>query len=309
VRGVGVRLIGATPYWSVIEGRGMGSRWRAVLGDAPDGLTGWVGDELARLERCWSRFDASSELRTVERAAAGRWAAISPTLALAVDRSLRLARATAGAFDPAVGSCMAAIGYDRTFSAVERDAPHAVRPQPSPGAAGVELDPGGPALRLRPGTCLDLGGLGKGLAADLVVEGALDRGARSCCAGVGGDVRVGGVAPPGGWVIPLADPAGSADRAVAIDAGALVTSTTAIRTWRRAGRCLHHIVDPSTGVPASTGVRAVIASAADAWWAEGVAKAALVVGRDRGAQLMSRCGVDGWIVADDGSWTTVGDRR
>lgn len=304
-----MRVTTAPPYWSVVEGRGMGSRWRAVLGDGPPGLDRWVSGELARLESCWTRFDASSELRVAEQLAVGRWAPVSRTLAIALDRALRLADATAGAFDPTVGSCLLAIGYDRTFTAVDRDSPRPVHPRASPGVGDLELDLDGPALRLRRGTRLDLGGIGKGLAADLVVEGALDRGARSACVGVGGDVRVGGRAPAGGWEIQLADPGGGPQRTVAITTGALVTSTTAIRNWWRAGRRLHHIVDPGSGVPANTGVQAVIASAAETWWAEGIAKAALINGRDAGTRLMTACGVAGWIVADDGSWTDVGGRQ
>ncbi len=236
----------------------MGSRWRAVLGDAPDGVIGWVGHELARLESAWSRFDPASELRRVEAAAGGRWVPISVVLGAAIDRALRLAHHTEGIFDPTVGGCLAALGYDRTFRLVPADGPDPVAPVPAAGHAAIELDPAGPALRLRRGTRLDLGGVGKGLAADLVVAGALERGAASACVGVGGDVRVGGVAPPGGWPVPLADPAGGAPRTVILHAGALVTSTTAIRHWRRGGRDLHHLVDPATGRPATTGIRAVV---------------------------------------------------
>lgn len=301
-----MRLTSAPSYWTTGEGRAMGSRWRVVLGDAPDGLQRWVADELARLELAWSRFDPASELRRVELSAAGRWVPISTTLATAIGRALRLAEATAGVFDPTVGSCLAAIGYDRTFCAVTVEEPWAVDPVAAAGVDSVELDLDGPALRLRPGTRLDLGGVGKGLAADVIVDGALHRGAASACAGVGGDIRVGGVTPAAGWPVPLADPAGGPLRTVTLDGGALVTSTTTSRRWRRAGRLLHHLVDPATGRPATTGIRAVIASADTAWWAEGIAKAALISGHDHGARLMERTAVSGWIVGDDSLWTTVG---
>jgi thiamine biosynthesis lipoprotein len=260
---------------------------------------------VARLERAWSRFLPGSELRRAELAAAGRWTPISPTLALALDRALLLAAGTGGLFDPTVGASLDAIGYDRPFHLVATDDRAAVRPVAAPGPTAIELDPDGPALRLRPGTQLDLGGVGKGLAADLLVAGARSRGATSACIGIGGDVRVGGATPVGGWPVPLADPAGGPARCVTLRDGALVTSTTSVRAWQRGGRRVHHLVDPRSGAPAATGIRAVIARADEAWWAEGVAKAALVAGRVEGRLVLSHCGVAGWFVDADGAWTVA----
>lgn len=54
---------------------------------------------------------------------------------------------------------------------------------------------------------------------------------------------------------------------------------------------MHHIIDPATGAPAEHGVVAVVAQADEAWWAEGVAKAALVAGVGAGLELLERLGV------------------
>src|SRR4051794_41754616 len=67
--------------------------------------------------------------------------------------------------------------------------------------------------------------------------------------------------------------------------GAIVTSTTRMRTWRRNGRRYHHLIDPSTGESTRTGVAAVVAHAPDAWWAEGIAKAVIVAGAEAGGAL------------------------
>ena len=50
---------------------------------------------------------------------------------------------------------------------------------------------------------------------------------------------------------------------------------------------MHHLIDPATGAPADRGVVAVVAQADEAWWAEGVAKAALVAGVDDGPRRCS----------------------
>ena len=68
---------------------------------------------------------------------------------------------------------------------------------------------------------------------------------------LGGDVAVAGPAPTGGWGVghrpALHDGPADADEVVAVHAGGLASSGTTARTWTRAGRTLHHIVDPWTG--------------------------------------------------------------
>jgi thiamine biosynthesis lipoprotein len=80
--------------------------------------------------------------------------------------------------------------------------------------------------------------------------------------------------------------------------GGLVASTTRIRAWTRGGRPMHHIVDPATGVPSASGVTAAVVTAAHAWWAEGIAKAIVVVGVERGLALAHRAGVHAWCFTD-----------
>jgi thiamine biosynthesis lipoprotein len=99
---------------------------------------------------------------------------------------------------------------------------------------------------------------------------------------LGGDVRVAGPTPDDGWRIAvgddheraLADP----DLVVSIAGGGLATSSTARRTWRRAGRTVHHIVDPRTGdVPVSRW-RTVSVAAATCVDANTASTAAVVLG-------------------------------
>ena len=63
---------------------------------------------------------------------------------------------------------------------------------------------------------------------------------------------------------------------------------------------MHHIIDPATGQPADGGVVAVVAQADEAWWAEGVAKAALVAGVPAGLELLERLGVAALVVDTQG---------
>jgi thiamine biosynthesis lipoprotein len=284
--------------------RAMGGGVEIVLVDAPEGLAAWAAAELGRCERSWSRFLPDSELSRCNRSPADVVAA-SPRLLAAVTRALVLWGATAGRFDPTVLDALVELGYDRTFAEV-RDGPPRTRTRWTavPGAASVTVDVAAGTIVRPAGVHLDLGGVGKGLAADLVAQGLVDRGARGACVAVGGDVRVAGDGPHGGgWDIPVERP-GHEDEDLFVrrlrDA-AIVTSTTAYRRWRSDGGWVHHLVDPTTATSARTDVAAVVVAAPEAWWAEGLAKAALVAGGAEGATLLRRHGVDGWLLDADGA--------
>jgi len=226
-----------------------------------------------------------------------------------VERAIDAWRVTDGAFDPTVLPALIAAGYDRDFDAVARDqrgTGSVDDPTPTPGCDGIELDAVVGAIRMPPGVAIDVGGIGKGRAADLLALELLDRGATGVLVDLGGDLRVAGEAPevaPGvrGWVVGIDDPldTGATGRLMLADGG-IATSSRLRRHWTRDGRPMHHLVDPRTGAPATTGLASVTVLAGSACHAEVVAKAAFVLGPARGAALITRLGVTGVMVHDDG---------
>ncbi len=227
----------------------------------------------------------------------------------AIERCDALWHAVSGAFDPTILDALEALGYDRSFESIDRaDGPPPIVPQAAPGWSRVQLDYEEQGVCVPPGVRIDLGGIGKGLAVDLIAQGLVDRGAASACVALGGDVRVAGDPPnAAGWSVPVEDPvSGVPVFQTGITKGALAMSTTLIRRWHRGGREVHHIVDPSDGLPAEGGIVSAVVAAKDAWWAEGLAKAAIVAGRQGGAALLHEHGVAAWFALDDGTTTTVG---
>ena len=212
-------------------------------------------------------------------------------------------RITGGAFDPTILPALESIGYDRDFAWVDRDGPACVAwKHQTPGCAGIELDPVISSVRLPEGVAIDLGGIGKGLAADLVACALVEAGAEGVMVNLGGDARVAGVPPRAeGWIVDCENPlaAGSAGT-VRLAAGAVCTSTRLRRSWTRGERAVHHLIDPSTGTPSWSGLASVTVLAAEAWWAEVLAKAAFVAGPETGADLLRSQGVTGLFVRDDG---------
>jgi thiamine biosynthesis lipoprotein len=288
------------PAWSDTRRRAMGTAARVlVLGGSPD-LPARAWARIEDLEARWSRFRPTSELCRLN-AAGGAPVVVSHETYYVVARAIGSWRETQGWFDPTVLDALEQAGYDRDFAAVvDDDVATTSPPGPAPGCAGIELLPLLSAVQLPEGVRLDLGGIGKGTAADLVVGDLLAAGAEGACVDLGGDIRVGGTGPDeGAWRIDL-DPDVAPDGSFRLAAGAVATSTRVRRAWTQNGVPRHHLIDPRRGTSATSGLRSVTVVAAEAAAAEVLAKAAFVAGPAAGPALLSEHGVTGLLVADDG---------
>jgi len=262
------------------------------------------------VDRAYSRFRDDSEIVRLNEHAGERMI-VSPLLAEAIAASLRAARLTGGAVDPTVGRAMRAIGYDADFDVVGRvRGPIDIHLEPVPGWEAVELAIAAREVRVRRGVELDLGSTGKALAADLAAATALTAGGGGgVLVSLGGDIAVGGNPPIGGWRILVAEDSEATDDAdgevVAIETGALATSSTTVRRWRRGDRMLHHLVDPRTGGPVVSPWRTASVVAATCVDANTAATASIVMG-EAAISWLGAAGLAARLVAEDGSITRVG---
>lgn len=265
---------------------------------------------LDDIDRTCSRFREDSELRLLG-AQPDRRVAISPLLARAIEEAIRAARQTDGAVDPTVGRAMRAVGYDDDFARLPSNgAPLFLRLEPIPGWQAIRYEASTSTVCLRPGVELDLGSTGKALAADLAAAAALDAGSASgVLVSVGGDVAVAGTPPTGGWRVLAAEdsntPPDSEGEVIAILGGAVATSSTTVRRWHRGEIELHHLIDPSTGLPAVTPWRTVSVFAGTCVDANTAATAAVVRGAG-GLSWLEGTGLAARLVAGDGSVVRIG---
>jgi FAD:protein FMN transferase len=228
--------------------------------------------EVEACERALSRFDPATDLSRLNRAA-GEWVAIGGRLESALRAALRIRAETAGRFDPTVLPALIAAGYDRSFEQLDERPARAAAGWRA--GAGIDLSPR--RARIERGAAVDLGGIGKGFSAARTL--AAMRAAWPAMPGaivdLGGDIAAGGTPPDRGpWRIAIADPSGRRPvlGRLLIDEGAVATSGRNARRFGPAGS-LHHLIDPSTGVPAVAGPLAVTVVARDATDAEGHATA------------------------------------
>jgi thiamine biosynthesis lipoprotein len=236
--------------------------------------------------------------------------AVSPTLARFADLAIKAAALTGGLVDPTLLGEIEAAGYTGDLERpVDLAAALVVAPERSPAAPRadqrwrlVRVDGYEDIVFRPPGLRLDSGGLAKGLFCDLLAEtlGTHDAYAVDCA----GDVRVGGAAGQQ-RAIQVASPFEPTAVLHTFHEREVAAATSGIgrRSWiGHDGRPRHHLLDPSTGSPAFTGIVQVTALAARGVVAETCAKAAILRGPD---------GAEGWlpdggvIVFDDGSHRVV----
>ena len=218
--------------------------------------------EFHRLEALLTRFDPASEL---SRLNAERSLDASRELCEVVELALAGRAATGGRFDPTVHDALVEAGYDRTFDELPPDGPAPAQGIPCGGRVRMS----GTRIELDDGVRLDLGGIGKGYAAERAAPILSATG--PCLVNAGGDIALRGV-----WTIGVE----TTEPTLELAGGGLATSGRDRRAWRRGGRELHHLIDPATGEPAACDLLRASVVGRDAVHAEIWAKALFLAGSE-----------------------------
>jgi thiamine biosynthesis lipoprotein len=280
---------------------------RAMSCAASIGTTGSDSDAVERavhriceLEQRRSRFLDDSEISGLNRAGGAARRCSPDTIALVI-ALVRAWHATDGAFDPTLLGSLVELGYaaSRGDATLRTSLAPTVTPAGDPGRVLVDEVAG--VVRLPAGTSLDPGGLGKGLAADIVVSELLADGVEGALVEIGGDLRVAGRPPEsGGWCVAIDHPLGGERELLSVRDGGVATSTSRIRCWIADGELRHHVLDPSTRRPADHDVVGCTVIAGTAAWAEAFTKVAFVRGVGAAIDLYEAGGLAARIVTDDG---------
>lgn len=266
-------------------------------------------------EQRFSRFREDSELSRLNRTRSPFRA--SPELFSILLRARSYVELTDGLFDPAVGSAMIALGYDRSFApgALDRDASCERGERGS--FLDVVLDAEHRVVTRPPHIHLDLGGMVKGATVDraavlLGPSGAID---------AGGDAYLRGYATEDEepWLVEVEDPRDSSQTlvTVAVANSAVATSAGNRRRWRRGRRgdgdragsqWVHHLIDPRTQRSAAEELLQATVFAPSTELADVLAKVAFVLGpREAPAFLERQAAVSAVLVPRCGRPLFVGN--
>jgi FAD:protein FMN transferase len=180
--------------------------------------------------------------------------------------------------------------------------------RPAAGAGVIEMDRSTRVVRVKGGYELDLGATGKALAVDRALREAQAAAGCGVLVSIGGDLASAGEAPPDGWPVLVTDdhaaPLDAPGEVISLRSGALATSSTTVRRWGQHGVQRHHILDPSTGLPAFEHWRTVSVVARTCVDANAAATAAIVWGEAATGWLKEHR-LPARLVRPDGSLTYV----
>jgi thiamine biosynthesis lipoprotein len=246
--------------------------------------------EFHRLESLLSRFRDTSELSRLNRDGEIDG---SPDLVQVTELALQARERTGGRFDPTVHEALVGAGYDRSFELLPAEGGESRAAR-----CGGTVTVCGHHIELEPGFKLDLGGIGKGYAAEQAATVLAAAG--PCLVNAGGDVAV----RAGAWPVGVQTSTGTLT--LELSSGALATSGRDRRRWRRDGRELHHLIDPATGTSADGDLLRVTVVGNDAIEAEIWAKALFLAGAGAAEAEANALGLPCVIVATDGRTTTAG---
>ena len=142
------------------------------------------------------------------------------------------------------------------------------------------------------GQSVDLGGIGKGYAADRMLAIFRRHRVRSAFVDLGGNIATLGKKPNGAlWNIAIRDPSqtGSIVGTLSVANASVVTSGDDQRAVRgKDGACYSHIIDPRTGMPAQGGLLSVTVISASSALADALATASFTAGMKEGLRLLKR---------------------
>ena len=216
-------------------------------------------EEIHRLEELFSRTRVDSEIALLNRMP-GKGVEVGEEVCSLLRAAGEYTAVTGGAFDITVAPIVSAWGF--TTESQQIPAKEELNELLAfVGMEHVHLDD--ETAILDEGTQVDLGGIAKGYASDLVgkifQENDIPRGTIQ----LGGNVLAWGQRPDGQpWRVGIQDPKhpedGSALAAViGLSDAFAVTSGSYQRFFEEDGKLYHHIIDPATGYPADNGLTSV----------------------------------------------------
>lgn len=257
-------------------------------------------DEIKRLEGLLSTWIASSELSHVNTAAGLHPVKVSPETFEIVAKSIEIARLTDGGFNIAVGPAVEA------WSVTERqDIPadeELERLKDVVDWTNIRLDQDEQTIFLpRRGMRIDVGGIGKGYAADRAATAMKRMGAQGGVVALSGDIKTFGVLPhAAGFPVGIKHPRQEGRVIAVIDLRdeAISTAGDYERFFERNGIRYHHILDPKTLQPART-CQSVSVIGKEGTLVDGLDTGIFVLGPERGMALVERLPEVEAVIVDD----------
>jgi len=269
--------------------------------------------KVATLDRMMTDYDPESELMKLCQRPVGEAVRVSDELFDVLQKSQRIAELSSGAFDMTVGPVVRLWRRTRR-TGVLPNSEDLLRARDAVGWKKLKLDPANKTATFTvPNMQLDLGGIGKGYAADKALDVLKQHGTTRALVAASGDI-VAGDAPPGerGWRVGIGMLDGGQNelaRKLLLRNAAVSTSGDSEQFVEIGGKRYSHIVDPRTGIGVTERLQvSVVARHGED--SDSFDTAISVLGVERGLKLVnSQPGIAVLILRRDGGRTQVFESR
>ena len=280
----------------------MGTSFFCVLVGADEEICDAVYALANDLESKWSRFIPDSELMRLNDNPDEMHRVSDATLRLVSEMKLGF-ELTQGLFSANVLGDLIKLGFAQSRTNPKNVTKWNVESKTSADLSDVEVDLNLNSVLVPRGVALDAGGIGKGLAADLMSDYAMQLGAMGAAVFAGGDVAVKGMAiDAAGWKVNISDPRDTNFfiDAVSLSRGGLATSSP--MGWKIGSA--HHIIDPRTHKSSDSDVLQATVVAQNASQAEVLSKMCVILGAQAGISQINSLGAAALIVDNSNQFHT-----
>ncbi len=282
------RAVPADGTVQALAGTTMGTTWSVkFVGSATSRQTlqRVISLTLDRVIAQMSPWEYDSDISRFNRLPRNEWQTLPPELDRVMDNAIRIARESGGAYDPTVGALIDLWGFGP--SGPRHTPPAADDIAVRHGACGWrQLDHDSNTRRMRRHNTgiVDLCGIAKGFAVDLVADTLREHGIHHTLVEFGGELRGNGVKPDGSpWWVEVDRPAGADTETepmlVALHDLAVATSGCE-RSFVSGARQFSHTLDPRTGWSIANGMITATVLHRSCMEADAYATALMVLGPD-----------------------------
>jgi thiamine biosynthesis lipoprotein len=275
-----------------------------VFGQHADESLVAVCSEITRLEWLLSRFIPTSDISRLNESAGIQMEKVSLDTFEVLQKAVDFSRSCPGCFDITIEP-LVNLWRDARNTATQ---PDKCSIQTTLDALvnfrDLSLDAFDLTAGLRyAGQGIDLGGIGKGFAGDRIREVFLQFGITSAYSNLGGNLVTIGARPDGSpWQIGIQHPRQENQilGAVAVENQSVVTSGDYQRYYTdRQGKRHHHILNPTTGYPAESGLVSVSIITENSMAADALSTAVFVAGMEKGLDFLATYPETEAILVDD----------
>ena len=243
---------------------------------------------IGSLEEQVSVTDEHSDIYAIDHTGSG---SLSGNAAELMEQALELCRRTGGALDISVYPIVRAWGFTTgSYQVPDEETIQSLLPLVD--YTQIQYDAATGVVTLPEGMEIDLGSVAKGYAGQLAAQMLREHSVQSALLNLGGNVQTVGAKPDGSpWQIGIKDPQGEdAMMVLSVEDQAVVTSGGYERYFEQDGQTYWHIMDPSTGHPADSGLISVTIVGDEGVVCDGLSTALFVMGLEKAADLWAQSG-------------------